>query len=286
MESVLEINNLTKDFGDFLLDKVSFSIPQGTIMGLIGENGAGKTTTINLVLNELEKDAGTITIFGKDHLEHETEVKNAIGVVFDDCPLPDLFSTMEIEEVMKNIYPSWDRGAFRKYLSEFELPTGKPVKDLSRGMKIKLSFAIALAHNPKLLILDEATSGLDPVMRDEILDILLDFVQDETHSVLFSSHITSDLEKIADYITFIHKGRVLFYKTKDELIYNYGIIHCTTACFEDLDKSEIIAYRKRDYEWQVMVADRETAQRKYEDCVVDNATLDDIMLFYVKGELQ
>lgn len=286
MENILEVKDLVKDYGDFLLDKVNFSIPQGTIMGLIGENGAGKTTTINIILNEIHKDGGSISVFGKDNLEFETEVKNAIGVVFDDCHLPDLFTATEIERFISKIYSSWEHRTYEQYLNKFDLPLNKSVKDFSKGMKVKLSFAIALSHNPKLLILDEATSGLDPVMRDEVLDILLDFVQDETHSVLFSSHITSDLEKVADYITFIHNGKVLFSKTKDELIYHYGIIHCGAAAFDKLDKSEIISYRKKDYEWQVLVAEREAAQKEYKNCVIDNATLDDIMLLYVKGEQQ
>jgi len=286
MRRILEITDLTKDYGDFLLDKVSFSIPQGAIMGLIGENGAGKTTTINIILNEIAKDGGSVSIFEKDHLQCETEIKNAIGVVFDDSPLPDLFTVVEIEKVLSCIYSAWEHRAFEQYIKKFELPANKPIKNFSRGMKVKLCFAIALSHNSKLLILDEATSGLDPIMRDEIMDILLDFVQDENHSILFSSHITNDLEKIADYITFIHKGKILFSKTKDELIYHYGIIHCGTTCFDSLDKSEIIAYRKQDYEWQVLVADRDKARKKYKNCVVDNATLDDIMLFYVKGDKQ
>jgi ABC-2 type transport system ATP-binding protein len=286
MRRILEITDLTKDYGDFLLDKVSFLIPQGAIMGLIGENGAGKTTTINIILNEISKDGGSVSIFEKDHLQCETEIKNAVGVVFDDSPLPDLFTVVEFEKVLSCIYSAWEHRTFEQYIKKFELPASKPIKNFSRGMKVKLCFAIALSHNSKLLILDEATSGLDPIMRDEIMDILLDFVQDENHSILFSSHITNDLEKIADYITFIHKGKILFSKTKDELIYHYGIIHCGAACFDSLDKSEIIAYRKQDYEWQVLVADRDTAQKKYKNCVVDNATLDDIMLFYVKGEKQ
>lgn len=284
MNYTLEVTDLTKDYGDFRLNKLSFSIPQGSIMGLIGENGAGKTTTINIILNEIKKDDGTVKVFGKNHLECEQEIKTCIGVVFDDFHLPDLLTANEVEKFISKIYSQWQHRVYQEYLSKFELPSNKPIKDFSRGMKVKLSFAIALSHNAKFLILDEATSGLDPIVRDEILDILLEFVQDKTHSVLFSSQITSDLAKVADYITFVHKGNLIFSKPKDELIYNFGIIHCGATVFNSLDKSEIISYRKQDYEWQALVANREAARKEYKNCIVDNATIDDIMLFYIKGE--
>lgn len=284
MGNILEIENLTKKYPDFTLDTLSFSIPQGTIMGLIGENGAGKTTTINLVLNEMNKDGGEIKIFGKDHLEHERAIKEKIGVVFDDCHFPDLFNANELELFMKNIYATWQSKTYRDYLKRFGLPQDKPIKAYSKGMKVKLSFAVALSHQPQLLLLDEATSGLDPVMRDEILDLLLEFVQDENHGVLFSSHITDDLEKVADYITFIRKGKLLFSKTKDELIYQYGVIKCGAEMFNQIDKADMIAYRKQDYEWQVLVADQEEARRKYKKCLIDSVTISEIMLFHVKGE--
>ena len=284
MEYILEIKNLTKKYFDFTLDALNFSIPQGTIMGLIGENGAGKTTTINLILNELKKNGGSIKIFGKDNLEHERTVKKKIGVVFDDCHFPDLFNASEMEMFMKDIFLTWQPQTYRKYLQQFELPPNKPIKAYSKGMKAKLSFAVALAHHPQFLILDEATGGLDPVMRDEMLGVLLDFVQDEKHGVLFSSHITNDLEKIADYITFIHKGKLIFSKAKDDLIYNYGLIKCGAEAFHKIEQKDIIAYRKQDYEWQALVADKEEARRKYKKCVIDNVTINEIMLFHVKGE--
>ncbi len=283
-ELSLEVKGLSKDYGDFLLDKISFSIPRGSIMGLIGENGAGKSTTINCILNEVQKNGGEIFVFGKDHLDFETEIKNEIGIIFDDSSLPDLFTAIEIGRVFKNIYANWDGRAFRSYLEKFNLPLQKPVGEFSRGMKVKLNFALALSHNARLLVLDEATSGLDPIMRDEILDILLDYVQDDNNSVLFSSHITSDLERIADYITFIHDGKILFSMAKDELLDNYGIIHCGASVFDILDKSKVIAYRKQDFEWQVLVTDREQFAKQLKNCIVDKATIDDIMLFYVKGE--
>ena len=185
---------------------------------------------------------------------------------------------------MKDIYQSWDDHIFMALLKKFSLPVCKPIKQFSKGMKMKLAIAVALSHNSKLLILDEATSGLDPVVRDDILDMLLDFVQDENHSILVSSHITSDLEKIADYIVFLHEGRVVFSKPKDELTEQYGIIKCGAAQFDALDKSEIIAYRKMDYEWQVLVADRNKMQKKYPKAMIVPASIDEIMLLYVKGE--
>lgn len=219
---------------------------------------------------------------GKEELDNE--VKEQIGVVFDGNNFSEILSPKKIGRVMRDIYQSWDGRTFMALLKKFSLPAGKPIKQFSKGMKMKLAIAVALSHNSKLLILDEATSGLDPVVRDDILDMLLDFVQDESHSILVSSHITSDLEKIADYIVFLHEGRVVFSKPKDELTEQYGIIKCGSAQFDALDKSEIIAYRKMDYEWQVLVADRNKMQKKYPKAMIVPASIDEIMLLYVKGE--
>lgn len=187
---------------------------------------------------------------------------------------------------MSGIYSKWERNTYTNYLSKFELPADKRVKDFSKGMKVKLAFAVALSHKAELLILDEATSGLDPIIRDDILDILIDFVQDENHSVLVSSHIISDLEKVADYITFIHKGKLVFSHLKDELIDNYGVISCGAMVFDSIEKSEIIAYRKEDYQYKVLVKDRHIAEKKYPKAIVSPATIEEIMLFYVKGEMK
>ena len=264
------------------MDKVSFSVPEGSIVGLIGENGAGKSTTINAALGLIQKDAGYISIMGKEELDNDT--KEQIGVVFDGSNYPEILSPKRLNRVMKNIYHSWDEHTYMSLLKKFSLPADKQIKQFSKGMKMKLAITVALSHNSKLLILDEATSGLDPVIRDDILDMLLDFVQDEEHSILVSSHITSDLEKIADYIVFIHEGQVVFFKPKDELTEQYGIIKCGAAQFDALDKSDIIVYRKMDYEWQILVSDREEMQRKYPKAMVVPATIDEIMLLYVKGE--
>lgn len=282
MNDALIISGLTKTYKDFMLNGVSFSVPCGSIVGLIGENGAGKSTTINAVLGLIQKEAGSICVLGKEQLDNE--IKERIGVVFDGNNYPEIFSTRKLNRVMKNVYHSWEEHTFLNLLKKFSLPTDKPIKQFSKGMKMKLAIAVALSHNSKLLILDEATSGLDPVIRDDILDILLDFAQDETHSILISSHITTDLEKIADYIVFIHEGQVVFSKPKDELIEQYGIIKCGAAQFEALDKSDIIVYRKMDYEWQVLVADRAAMKKKYPKALIDSASIDEIMLLYVKGE--
>ncbi len=283
MDAILQVENLTKQYAGFQLDHVSFSVPKGTIMGLIGENGAGKSTTINAILDLIHKDGGTVAFWGQE-LSSSKQLKEDIGVVFDDINFYAALTPAQIGKISAAAYQQWDEVMYQDFLKRFQLPAGKEIKTFSKGMKMKLCIAAALSHKPKLLILDEATSGLDPVMRDDILDIFLEFVQDENHSILMSSHITTDLEKVADYITFIHQGKVLFCKTKDELRYQYGIIRCGAALFGQIDRTEILTYRKDDYQWNVLVADKEKAARKYKNAVVDDATIDDIMLLYVKGE--
>lgn len=284
MGTALEISKLGKHYPGFCLDGLSLTVPSGTIMGLIGENGAGKTTVMNLIIHAIEKDGGEIRIFGKDHISCEKELKQHIGMVQDTCNLPLMFTAADIETVMRRIYTDWDSPCFQALLQRFELPAGQEIGTYSKGMKVKLNFAIALAHHSRLLLLDEATSGLDPVARDDVLDLLLDFVQDEGNSVLFSSHITSDLEEIADYVAFLHKGKLLFCKRKDDLIYHYGIIHCGAEQFANIDPADIAAWRRQDYEHQVLVTDRTSAARKYPGCVIDPASLDDIMLLCIRGE--
>jgi ABC-2 type transport system ATP-binding protein len=282
MNDALTVSGLTKTYPDFILDHVSFHVPSGSIVGLIGENGSGKSTTVNAVLGLVQKEAGRVSILEKEELDDDT--KEQIGVVFDGSNYPEILSPKEIHRIMKNIYRSWDGQTYFRLLKQFSLPLDKQIKRFSKGMKMKLAISAALSHHSKLLILDEATSGLDPVVRDDILDMLLDFVQDEEHSILISSHITSDLEKIADYIVFIHGGKVVFSKAKDELTEQYGIIKCGAAQFDALDKSDIIVYRKMDYEWQVLISDRHDMQKKYPKAMIVPATIDEIMLLYVKGE--
>ncbi len=283
-ENALVVNGLTKNYHDFTLDNVSFTVPGGSIVGLIGENGAGKSTTINAILGLIHKDGGSVEILGQTDETMDNQTRSQIGVVFDGDNFPDMLTPGKLNRIFRDIYPQWDERRYFSLLEKMSLPADKKIGKFSKGMKMKLSIAAAFCHQSRLLILDEATSGLDPVVRDDILDMFLDFVQDENHSILVSSHITSDLEKAADYIVFIHEGRVIFSKTKDELRYKYGIIRCGAAQFDAIDKDEIIAWRKQDYEWEVLVADRETAHRKYPKAVIDPATIDEIMLLYVKGE--
>lgn len=286
MEHILELNQVSKSFpkSGFLLDKVSFSLPYGAIMGFVGENGAGKTTTIGCMLNTLLKDSGTIRLFGKEMSDKDTEMREKIGVVYDGDNFPGYLTAGQLSKIMSGLYASWDNALFLQYLENFHISGKQKIKSYSKGMTMKLAIATALSHHPQLLILDEATSGLDPVMRDDILDILLDFVQDEKHSILLSSHITSDLEKVADYITFIHNGRLYLTASKNDFMYNYAVMRCKESQFRTLDKSEILAYRKRDYQIDVLVSDKKKMQRKYKDIVIDPVSVDEIMLLLVKGE--
>lgn len=284
MKDVLTVKGLTKNYQDFTLDHVSFEIPQGSIVGLIGENGAGKSTIIKAVLGLIKKDDGEITLFGRQDGALNTKIKEQIGVVFDGSNFSGDLSPRKLNKVFKDIYRSWDKDLYISLLEKMAVPVNQKIKTFSKGMKMKLSLVAAFAHHPKLLILDEATSGLDPVMRDDILDMFLEFVQDEENSILVSSHITSDLEKVADYIIFVHNGSVIFSKPKDELLENYGIIKCGDAAFERIEKEDRIACRKLDYEWQILVEDRNKIQKKYKEAMVVPATIDEIMLLYVKGE--
>lgn len=216
MENILELQQICKSFpkSNFILDKLSFSLPYGSILGFVGENGAGKTTTIGCILNTVRKDSGMVKLFGKEMRDTDTDIREKIGVVYDGDNFPGFWSAKQLSQVMEGIYTKWDNALFQKYLEDFHLPVKQKIKNYSRGMTMKLAIAVALSHHPQLLILDEATSGLDPIMRDEMLDVFLEFVQEESHSILLSSHITSDLEKVADYITFIHNGKLILTASK------------------------------------------------------------------------
>ena len=280
----LKVENLTKKYDDFLLDKVSFYVPKGNIVGLIGENGAGKSTTINTMLDIIERDSGDIYILDSEKNKVNNEIREKLGVVFDGNNFPEDLTPQKLNTVLTRIYKKWEDKTFFEYIKKFNLPKTKKIKNFSKGMKMKLSISVALSHNAELLILDEATSGLDPIVRDDILDILLEFVQDENKSILISSHITSDLEKVADYIVFIHKGKVIFEETKDNLIYDYGIMKCKQKDFSSIDKEDIIRFRKMDYGYEILVKNKNELERKYPNMVMDNIKIEDIMLMYVKGE--
>lgn len=286
MENILELQQLSKTFAksNFTLDNLTFALPRGAIMGFVGENGAGKTTTIGCILNTLRKDSGTVKLFGREMSDADADLREKIGVVYDGDNFPEYWNAKQLSHVMSGLYRQWDNALFLKYLEDFCLPMNQKIKHYSRGMAMKLAIAAALSHHPQLLILDEATSGLDPVMRDEILDVFLTFVQDESHSILLSSHITSDLEKVADYITFIHNGRLITTVSKNDLIWHYAVMRCKESQFLALDPDDILAYRKRDYQIDVLVADGEKAKRKYKDIVTDHVSIDEMMLLFIKGE--
>ena len=279
----LKLTNITKKYDDFLLDNVSFNVPKGNIVGLIGENGSGKSTTLNSILDIIERDFGDVFILDGEKNKISNDIREKIGVVFDGNNFPEDLTPQKLNNVLKAIYSNWEEKKFYELLEKFSLPKNKKIKKFSKGMKMKLSISVALSHKAELLILDEATSGLDPVVRDDILDILLDFVQEENNSILMSSHITSDLEKIADYIVFIHKGKVIFEETKDNLIYNYGIMKCKLKEFNDIEKKDIIRYRKMDYGYEILIKNKKELEKKYPNVIMDNIKIEDIMLMYVKG---
>ena len=283
VSDALIIKNLSKRYKDFTLDKISFAVPKGSIMGFVGENGAGKTTTIKAILDLIGTEGGEVSILGYSSKDLPLDVKAALGVVFDGSSLHDNLNIKNVDFVMKHIYKNWDSKIFAAYVKRFDLPERKNMKEFSRGMKMKLSIAIALSHHSKLLILDEATSGLDPMVRDEILDIFLEFIQEEDHTILLSSHIISDIEKIADYVTFIHKGRIVFSESKDELIYQYGIIRCRRDEVSAIDRSYIVGMRENSFGAEVMIRRKDAFMKQYHHYSVDRTTIEEIMLFISRG---
>ena len=280
-ENAIEIKDLTKKYDGFTLDNVSFNVPKGSIMGFIGQNGAGKTTTINAILNIVKKDSGEIKLLGLDNEKDEYEAKKNIAAVFDELPFDDRLNAVAIDKILREIYEEWDTETFFGYLDRFALPRKKKFGEFSKGMKMKLQIASALSHNAKLLIMDEATTGLDPVVRNEILDIFLEYLQNEDHSILMSSHITSDLDKIADSVTFIDKGKLLISGYKDDILDSHGILKCTKDDYKEIAPEDIVSARITDFGAEVMISDKAACSRKYSGAVIDNATLEDIMLYYV-----
>ena len=251
--NALEIRGLTKDYGAFCLRNLNLTLPSGCILGLIGENGAGKSTTIKLILDMIRKDEGTVTILGQDNQKNLRDLKQDIGVVLDEVGIPECLTSLQVGKIMAGTFTRWEDGLYREYLRRFSLPEKKPFKELSKGMKMKLGLAVALSHHPKLLILDEATAGLDPVVREEILDILTDFTRDESHSVLISSHIVSDLEKICDHIAILHQGQLLLCEEKDRLLETYGLLSCTREQLENLEPGTVLGKKESPYGVQALV---------------------------------
>ena len=284
MENNIEVNNLSKKYDTFELKNINFTVPKGSIVGFVGENGAGKTTTIKSILN-ITNSSGSIKILGKNIKQYEKEIKQNIGVVLDDSFLSEYLTAKQINYIMKDIYNEWNENKYINYLKQFNLPINKLLKDYSSCMKMKLKIANAISHNPKLLILDEPTSGLDPVVRNEILDIFRNYIEeDETRSIFISTHITTDLEHISDYIVFIKNGEIIFNLPTIELLENYGIIKCSKEDFSKIDEQDYIRFKQEKYQYEVLTDNKENIIKKYDITTIDKPSIEDIMLLYVKGE--
>lgn len=277
MEYSIVATELKKDYVEFNLN-VSVKVPKGNIVGLIGENGAGKSTFLKLILGLIESNGGSFEILNKKKINENRMIFENIGVVIDDNVIPENLNIIQVNRIMNDIYEQWDEEKFYRLTEELKLNKDKKIKEYSKGMKMKLSLMVALSHNPELLILDEPTTGLDPVVREQILDMFLDFVQDSSHSILFSSHIMDDLEKIADYIVFLKNGRVLLSEKKDNIIYEWGVLRCEEDKLKKIEEKYIIAYRSSSYGYDVLVNDKETIREMFEEVIIDDATLNETML--------
>ena len=273
--NALKIKNLSKAYPGFQLDNLNLTLPQGCILGLIGENGAGKSTTIKLILDLIRADSGSITILGQEHTKLNRE---DIGVVLDEVGIPECLTALQLGKVMKNTFRNWDSPRFAALLRELSLPENKPFKDFSRGMKMKLGIAVAMSHGAKLLILDEATSGLDPVVRDEVVSMLSEFTRNEGHSILISSHIVSDLEKLCDYIAFLHKGKLMLYEEKDVLLSKYGIVYCTHEQLPLLSPAAVLHRKENPYGAEVLVL-RDSVPA---DWKISPVSIEELFVFMVK----
>ncbi len=282
MEQTFSIKNLSKHYQDFSLQNINLSLPKGTILGLIGENGAGKSTIIKCLLNLIHRDNGEITIFDQTLEQNPKKIKDQIGVVFDECHFHGILNLKQINKIMKYSYTKWDEKRFFKLCWQFQLPEHKKIQTYSRGMQMKLSLACALSHHAKLLILDEPTSGLDPVTRNEILDLFLEFIQQEDNSIMLSTHITSDLDKIADYICCIHRGRVLFTDEKDQLLERCIKVKGPAYMLDELEMNSFIYVEKNAFHFTGMVKDIENWKRHYPDLIYEKPTLEEIMVDYTK----
>jgi ABC-2 type transport system ATP-binding protein len=281
---VIELKNVKKDYGDFVLDNVSFCVPTGSVCGFIGQNGAGKTTTIQIILDAIKRDGGEVYVFGKNIDDGMSALKEDIGVVFDEMGFHDFLTPKQINTVMKNIYKNWDEEAFFDNLKKFSLPSKKKCGAFSRGMRMKLQIAVALSHNAKLLIMDEPTSGLDPIVRNEMIGIFREFVVEEDHTILLSSHITSDLEKIADEVVFIDGGKIVLSGNKDEILEKHAVVKCKKDELSKVSESLIVNSEVSDYGAEILVNDRHAAEKLYPGMVIERAELEQIMIGYVNGK--
>ena len=284
MMNAIELSHISKSFGGFAIQDLNLTVPSGTICGLVGENGAGKSTTIRLLMNALRPDSGAARVLGVDASSPEFRaVKEEIGVVLDEAYYPETLNALQVGKVMADTYRRWNRELYGGFLRRFDLPEKKQFKDFSRGMKMKLAIAAALSHHPKLLILDEATSGLDPIVRDEVLDLFNEFTREEDHSILISSHILSDLEKLCDYIAFLHQGRLLFCDEKDRLLETYGILSDSQEQLECLNPEAVVAREPNGYGGVRALIRRELAPSGFQ---LERPTVEDVILFMVKGAKQ
>lgn len=282
MEYVIEIENLCKSYDDFSLKNINLAVPKGAVTGFIGENGAGKTTIIKLILNMIKSDGGKIDIFGMDNKENEVKIKEKIGVVLNEYEPFNSLKIKQINKMMKNIYDDWNEDIFYKYLDEYKINKNKVINEFSTGMKQKLFICIALSHNPDLLILDEPTNGLDPIVRNEILESFLDFIQNEEKSVFISSHITSDLEKICDYIAYIKNGEIVLFEEKDKLLEEYALAKGEKEELKNIDESYIVGVRESKYSYTILIKNKEKFISEYPNIITDKITLEDIMVFNKK----
>ena len=281
MDNAVEIRGLCKSFGSFGLKDIDLDIPRGYVIGLIGENGAGKTTLIKCITGANLVDSGTVSLFGSQDRKGS---EGRVGVVFDECHFFQQMNGTQIGRLMSSLFPNWDDARYRSLMSSFGIPLDKRIKDYSRGMRMRIQVAVALSHNPDLIIMDEATAGMDPAARDEFLDLVMGYMQDEGHTAIMSSHITSDLEKIADYIVFIHQGRIVMNGPKDEILDSYGIVRGSESAVLAIGRENIVSLKRDEFSTSALVTDRKGIAEAYPELVVDPASLDDIMVMVIRGD--
>ncbi len=279
--NAIEIRGLCKRYKGFSLDDLNLDLPYGCVLGLVGENGAGKSTTIRLIMDALERDGGTVSVLGADNQSKEfLDLKEDIGVVLDETFVPEVINAKQLGKIMAGTYQNWDQSVYDGWIRRFDLPPDKKFKDYSRGMTMKLGIAAALSHRPRLLLLDEATGGLDPMVREELLEVFADFAAQDGHAVLLSSHIVSDLERICDYIAFLHRGRLVLCEEKDVLLDTFGILKCSREQLKNIPQEAVHGKRIGNYGVEALV-ERACMPR---DAVVDRASLEDIILYLSKEE--
>ncbi len=284
MDYAIEVRGLCKHYPKFSLDHVDLLLPPGTVMGLIGANGAGKSTLIRCLLGVTKPNDGILRLLGEEHPATNSNLRQRIGMVLDGPTFHDALNAKDVGKIHAGLYRTWEAQAFANYIEKFQLPPQQKIKEYSKGMKMKLAIATALSHRPEVLILDEATVGLDPVVRREVLDELFAFVSDGQRSVLLSSHITSDLEHVADYITYLHKGKILFSDEKDRLLERYGRLVCSAQDLSTVDRSHLSGVLESRFHTEALVNNRQEFLKKYPHLTVDPVSLEDIMVFLEKGQ--